>query len=595
MNRLFSLFLVLSVVLVSCTKETGGGGGPESTQITLNVSEARPLQILPVLVTGVDVYGSTYEGAIGGVEVTFVPSNSVTASSLVCVVPENVGTGIQMLSIDIDGQTLTESLNVLPNEAISTPIDVFDEFFADYTTADYAEFIDEVELQDALDDLRALPQSDQLIAAQMLANNRVVLDNIAQVIADAENQTGLGFGKTQSCDLLCIIGAATAVVGSFLAAPIVTAVGVGVLAGLVAKALKPVVTALWNKLATGVVAALRLGYDRMSYLTELVFDEADQMLSNKVEEMPDTIYLENGRPLKLAIKTVREPLISESNRSEYPEVGSFLDVYYKLEAFLQGTDYLVPALESGEVSDFAPDLDGFSISVDNPLVTVSPITGTPELAEVVFDSPQQGAHIFNFTYSYENEEGLVSSFTQTARLLNFGQYANWSGSGVSFSDTDSRNIVGETHTITGWIGREYEITLGNFSSRYTSPQTSGVETLNEVYFDLTRYTGPGVYPVADINVTPVVGISDASAKTNVQYDFSIGQIVGSNHCNFSETTGSYIGYSGTVTINDEEWVGTYLILEGVFNLTIDPLGGVSQPCTSPATFTGDFRVAANTQ
>lgn len=592
MKKAVWLALWVSVVLVSCKKDTGGGDGVDPVAISISALEVRPLQILPVAVSGVSLVNSGYNGAIGGMDVEFYPANEYAHSSLVCVVPENIGSGIQTITIDIDGQTLSSDVNVLPNETISTPEDVFDQFYADYTTTEYAEFIDETEFQSALDDLRALPETDRLIAAQMLANNRVVLDNIAQAIANAEAETGLSYGKVDaSCGILCIIGGATAVIGTFLSAPIATAVGIGVLAGLVAKALKPVVTALWNKLVTGVTAALRLGYDRMPYITELVYDQADQMISNKVEEIPDTIYLVKGSPLKLVVKTIREPIISENNRDEYTEVGSFLDMYYRLQDFLVGTDYQVPSLETGEVEDFALDLDDFSISVDNPLVTVSDITGTPELAEVSFDSPQAGAHIFNFTYTYVNDEGTESSFSQTARLLSFGLYTNWSGNGVTFSDTDPRNIVGNTIDIQYGGGRDYKITLGNVSSRHTSLQTSGTEILNQVYFHLMRYTGPGTYPVADVNVTPVSGIADVEAKTNLEFDFSTDQFVGSNGCSF-ETSDFFIGYSGTVTIDNEEWIGSYLILEGSFNLTVDAAYGTSPSCPSQATFTGDFRVAA---
>jgi hypothetical protein len=75
MNRLLSLFLLLSVVLVSCKKDTGGGEENEPTQITLNVGEARPLQILSAEITGTSIQAASYSGSIGEVEVEFYPSN----------------------------------------------------------------------------------------------------------------------------------------------------------------------------------------------------------------------------------------------------------------------------------------------------------------------------------------------------------------------------------------------------------------------------------------------------------------------------------------------------------------------------------------
>ena len=591
MNRILFFFL-LALALVSCTKESGGGDGPEQTQITLNVSEARPLQILTAGISGASVQGGTYFGSIGGIEVTFVPTNEQSTSSLVCVVPENVGAGMQTLTVEVDGETLTSDLTILPNETIGVPMDVFDQFYADYTTAEYAPFIDENELQTALDDLRALPESDRLIAAQMLANNRVVLDNIAQVIADAEAQTGLGFGKTQSCDMLCIIGAAAAVVGAFVTAPIGSAIGLGILAGYVARALKPVVTALWNKVVTGIVAAVRLGYDRMAYVTELVYDEADQMISNKVEEVPDTIFLENGRPLKLAIKTVREPIVSEDNRSEYAEVGVFLDAYYRLQNFLTGTEYQVPALESGEVEDFALDLDDFSISVDNPLVTVSEITGTPELAEVVFDSPQQGAHIFNFTYSYVNDEGTESNFTQTARLTNISTFGNWSGAGSSFSATNDQDLVSGVAEYDGNANAELRIWIGDRSGS-TLPEYTGVKALDELWFLIDGYNGPGTY--APYNPSTSNGIRQVSIYANGLYDYDTDEFVEDDLCWYLESGNMGEGIGGSVTITNEELIGPFLVLDGDFTIivTSDGVQNGDGNCSFPASVSGSFRTAVS--
>lgn len=598
MNRPFIVFLAMAITLFSCTKETGDGNGGNQVEMVLNSSEARPLQIITAEVTGIDLQNDGYSGTIGGVEVQLYHSGDLPSNSLVCLVPENVGTGIQTLSVELEGKTLTSNINVLANQTVTTPEDVFDAFYADFTTADYLEFIDESELQDALDVLRGLPESDRLVAAQMLANNRVVLDNIAQAIADAEAETGLGFGKTQSCDMLCIIGAATAVVGAFLSAPIASAVGLGVLAGYVARALKPVVTALWNKLVTGVGMALRLGYDRMAYITELVYDEAEQMIGNKVEAVPDTIFLENGTPLKLAIKTVREPLVQESNRETYPVVGGFLDAYYKLQNFLMNTEYVVPSLESGEVEAYALDLNKFSITVDNPLVVASEITGTPELAEVSFDSPQVGAHIFNFTYSYENDEGTVSSFTQTARLLNINRHINWSGMGTSFSDTDPRSMDVKTDVYQNQnmqSTRYVNLELGDFWHVNTPETFSGTVRVDRVYFRIDNYTGPGTYVPVTGNF-PDVGIMDVDIWNNVPYDMASGEWLWDNtdYCTYGESAYGQ-GFTASVTITNDEWIGPYLVMDGTFNITITTSGlSNSVSCGLPATFTGGFRVAAIT-
>lgn len=588
---LFLLLIGVLFTLQSCKKDDGNSSEP--IEISLNDTEARPLQILNIEVSGMDALNASYLGSIGEIETEFYPSNESNSSFLVCVVPEDISTGAHELSIEIDGSSYTSSINILANEPVSTPDDVFDQYYNDYTTAEYIDFIDEVELENALNELRALPQDEKILAAQMLANNRVILDDIAQLIADTESETGLEYGKQQACGVLCVIGGATAIIGAFISAPVVTAVGLGVLAGLVARALKPVLTALWEKVSTGVTSALRLGYDRMAYITELVYDEAIQMISNKTEQVPDTIYIENGSPLKLAIKTVREPLISESNRSTYTEVNAFLEAYYRLKSFLQGTDYQVPELESGEISDFAGDLNDFSISVDNSLVTVSNISGTPQLAEVSFDSPQEGAHIFNFTYSYENIEGTVSSFTQTARLLNINTYGSFNGPSVNFSASNNDELVNARI----YNGNQVRIWLGNASGSISPDSTGTTGEMDDLYLELSGYNGVGTYTAYSLNTGE--GISNFNSDVNLVYDYDIDDFGGANHCSyFSGAVGGNgsEGISGSVTITDEEQIGPYLVLEGSFDITLTVDANTHTlgqgTCNLPATFTGNFRVAA---
>lgn len=594
MRKALLVVMWVSVVVTACKKDGGDGtDGSDPVALSITASDVRPQQILSVAISGTELYENTYQGTLGEEQLELFPANEFTSNTLVCVVPANVGTGVQSLVVNVEGQSLSTTVNVLPNEVITTPEDVFDQFYADYTTPEYTDFIDEAEFQEALDELRALPESDRLIAAQMLANNRVVLDNIAQTIADAEAQTGLGFGRglNANCDILCAIGAATAVVGAFLSAPIASAVGIGVLAGYVARALKPVVSALWNKLVTGLTAALRLGYDRMAYVTELVYDEADQMISNKVEEVPDTIYLENGSPLKFAIQTVREPIIAEENRSEYPVVGAFLDAYYQLVNLLSGTEYQVPQLQTGEVQDYALDLDDFSISVDNPLVTVSEISGTPELAQVSFDSPQQGAHIFNFTYSYRNDEGLETSFTQTARLLNINTFGSWTGVNTSFSAQNDDYLLNGAIDEDGFYGTRVRLWMGA-SAGSTSPDCTGVVIMDELFLMLVGYDGPGTYNAYTTGSGR--GISSVDVDENLEYDYDLDEFGGDENCTYySGNPGE--GISGTVTITDQEWIGPYLVVDGSLNVTLTQDASVyshgEANCGLPASFTGDFRLA----
>lgn len=255
------------------------------------------------------------------------------------------------------------------------------------------------------------------------------------------------------------------------------------------------------------------------------------------------------------------------------------------------------------MEDFALDLDDFFISVDNPLVTVSEISGTPELAEVTFDSPQQGAHVFDFTYSYTNEEGMESSFTQTARLLNINEYANWSGAGVNFSDTRDRSINGASSVIEyelGVFGRYFNVELGNFHSDIGQNEiTSGIVRVNQLDFRLENYDGVGVYN--GVSLDPLSrGVSYVSIGTNHPWELNATGHefldTYTDYCNFG--SGEYNQYqNSTVTITDEEIIGPYRVIEGSFSITITEGGYVdpSATCTLPATFTGDFRLAVDNE
>lgn len=595
-HRYLLIIFVFALNLFSCVKEKPDNSYYGTVSLTPLTSEVRPLQMLSFYVENYNVQDGNVSATLGGIELELYPQDEYNDKMLVALVPEGISTGTNSLEGNVNGTPFSASINVLPNVSITSPSDVFDQFYSDFTTAEYADYVDETELSAALNELRSLPDAEKLYAAQMLANNRLILDNIAQVMADAEALTGLGFNKS-ACDILCVLGASAGVIGAFISAPIVSAVGIGVLTGLVARALKPVIVGLWNKAVDGITAAIRLGYDRMAYITELVYDPALQMINNKTQALPDTIYLENGSPLKLAIKTVRQPIVTEANRDSIAEVGTFLDLYYKLKAKLYGSEFNVPELETEETEDFALDLDNFSVSVDNSLVTVSQITGTPELAEISFDSPQEGAHVFNFTYSYQNDEGEITQFTQTARLLNITEYTNWSGMGISFSDTDPRSATGTTDTYEpdpGNVVRWFTVDLGNFWHVNDSSYT-GLIRVNQVGFRIGSYTGPGTYNTATYNGNALVGISDIDIDNDVPFDKSTRDWLWGNtdYCVYAES-GTGTGNTTTVTITNEEQIGPYLVIEGNFNITINNDGYHSPTsCSLPASFSGDFRVAGN--
>ena len=61
MKKALWLALWVSVVLVACKKDTGGGDGVGPVEMSISASEVRPLQILPVAVSGVDMVNAAYQ------------------------------------------------------------------------------------------------------------------------------------------------------------------------------------------------------------------------------------------------------------------------------------------------------------------------------------------------------------------------------------------------------------------------------------------------------------------------------------------------------------------------------------------------------
>jgi len=593
MTRYLLLFSMLVVGLCACKDDPDDSPAQQAT-MSLNVIEAMPLQVVTASVQGFEVGPAEYDGQVGGVSTVFVRSSEFALSTLSFIVPADLLPGAHVVEVDLMGDRLSATLQVMSGAMISDPDAVFDAFYDDYTSPAFAPLIDGQEFLSAINDLKALPEADKLMAAQMLANNRVAIDRLAVALADAEELTGQSFGKTEDCDAICKLGAIATVAGAFLASPAITAVGAGIFVGLVIRAFKPVVSALFAKLREAFSFGLQLGYDRMAYTYDLLFDPDDFTISNKVTDLPDTLFISGGQVLQLAIRTVREPLVSENNRDTYPVVGTLLDLYYRIQDAVAGSGSTLPPLMSGEVAAFPTGLEGFSISVDNPLVVPSAITGTPDLARVSFSTTQDGAHPFTFTYSYTNELGEVTSFSQPCRIFDISEYGYWSGPGVNFSSTDPDYITGHTgdygeYDPTVW----FTIEMSNFE-QVNEPGGPDFINLDAVSLRLEDFNGIGTYTSAagtaigtSVNASSPFDVSGEDFCGDPNLCAYRGDIEGNHQITVNITEH---------TVYDVETVfGKPIVVAGDFTLTMFNQGSVScfgSACALPATFSGTFRTVA---
>lgn len=487
------LLLALTIFTISnftsCKRDSSNNNNNTTEKLEFDLTEARPYQPISAVYKGGALRNQSYTGTIGSSEIVLgIAEGDNSNSVLVGLIPENVSVGAKVISIDIDGTTYTHNITILQNETVANPDALFDDFLATYTAAEYAQYFDDMaDFQAAINELKALPEADKQIAAQILANNKVAVDALAQSIRNAELNAGVNFGKNSSgCDAPCKIGAVAAVLGTVLSSPALATVGTGIIVALVLKRIViPVIKALINKAIEGIKFALSLGYDRMATIAEMVYDTFLKEISNKTLALPDTIVLERGEPLKLSLKTIREPLIQESNRSQYAFVNSFLDLYNQVKAKLVPLQLALPAINEGqEVRDYATSLDGFAINVQgNSNVTVSPITGTPQQARVTFNATQSGPQPFTFTYSYKNERNETTSFTQRAKfkVVPFELKGFWKL--IYYTDT-TRTTIGEVTLIDFQNGAEdlgLPISITSYPSGNVSDQTGSPDTWNQSF------------------------------------------------------------------------------------------------------------------
>lgn len=411
---------LLVLLLANCSKNNDS----YTYNIQFDVDEARPYQPITILKIASDYYThqESYTATLGAEEIVFnrpeINYSFSNEEAFVGYVPGNINPGTYELVIEIDGETYTHEIDILPNEIVVDPDILFSDFEQKYVNSDIFNYIeDTVDFKLALQELKSLQGDDKELAAQILANNIPAVEAIELALADAEQNTGRDFGKV-GCDIPCKVGAVTAVLGAVLSAPALTAIGTGVLATLVIKRIIiPVVKALIKKVYDAVVFTLNLGYDRMATVAEMVYDSAANLISNKTQALPDTLFVERGKALNLSIKTLREPIVKWDNRGAYAFVDDFFKVYDILIAKLSIIGLGLPGVSAGTVSDYPADLDGFSMEVDNPNVTVSNITGSTELASVTFNSSMSSELVFTFTYSYTNDLNEKSNISQLCKLV----------------------------------------------------------------------------------------------------------------------------------------------------------------------------------
>lgn len=415
------LFLFSAILLAACTKDDAQTGSENKTiSFNINNDQLRPLQVASVYMGEEDFTLSEYTGMLGDFEVSFKSINSKTLSFLV---PEEISPGTVKLQLDVNGTQYSSEVKILENINFSDPQLVFENFYQQYYTNEFLN-IDRQSWEEVKAQFESLNEEEKRKAAQMLLNNRQLLDNLEIELKNfysgyRNSNPESSQTKMAESNKLAIAGLTVALVGALITSPVVAAVGAGITVGLalevVIKSFKIITDAAMPKVYQALEVTYGLGYNRMAYTTELVYDAAERRILNKEQELPSQIVLREKEKLNLSVQLVTTPLVSEENRGEYDIVDELLDSISKLQEMLSGY-FEIPGPPMEEFARFAENLQNFSVSVDNPDVEVSELSGTPEDASVFFETEKLEDQEFTFTYSYENEEGEISSISQGIKL-----------------------------------------------------------------------------------------------------------------------------------------------------------------------------------
>lgn len=136
--------------------------------------------------------------------------------------------------------------------------------------------------------------------------------------------------------------------------------------------------------------------------------------------------------------------------------------------------------------------------------------------------------------------------------------------------------------------------MGSSSVSTLNESLTGIYTLERVFIYIADFQGAGTYTA--YSQSSGAGISDFQVSANHWYNYDTDEYIEDNHCWFTRGNTSGQGITGSVTITTSEYIGSRLVVDGNFNITLteeanDYSNGPA--CALPVAVTGDFRVATD--
>lgn len=228
-----SYLLACLLLLAGCLKSNPAG---HDAAVTLDARTARPFEIVPLELPGGALTSTTYEAKLDKQKVVL---HRQGARALLLLVPD-LAPGTYALTFKADGTSYTGRLTVVPGEEVAEPQAYFSSVVA---RLDESPVLGRTSaMAQVIQRFEALAPADQRVAAQVIANNDVVHEQLrleleAYLKLEAAARGGAlpgGAGKGADCNARCLIAqfAKITLAGAALAAAS-PALGVGLAIGAV--------------------------------------------------------------------------------------------------------------------------------------------------------------------------------------------------------------------------------------------------------------------------------------------------------------------------------------------------------------------------
>lgn len=502
-------------------------------------------------------------GEISDTEIELYKANDTT---LLFIMPD-ISSGNSVLNVFIDENEYAVSFNILESVQIDDPAVYIDNYFNSFTIPEGEDY-DEIrnELDELLDEFNSLNHQDKIQAAQVIAANRAILDEVNTIIDDLLSYSS---NKQLSCNQIertakvkCLVLNYTIVIAK-LATPVV---GLSLWGGTVGSPILGVGSAagafiggsvgilIVKKFMKNTLAKSSEIWNNLSYST---FEPYEVMINTN-----KTTYDNNvEKDIDLIIKyvNIQDKQYSQSWLSNFMfYFGEFRNYWSEL------MDTSPPDFaELIQDEDFADNFDFLSISVLNNPNVIGVLSGSVENLKVQFTTQEAQNQSFTYRITYNDgefvkhisttselkveEENLVAEFDYYPQPVLINQAVNFVDNS-SGSPTDWSWNFGNGSTSSSQNPSIVYSNKGNYAVRLIVQRGDLRDTL-------IKTVNVGEIPVANFTGNPtligpggVVNFTDQSTGDITNWNWNFGDVVG-NSTSTAQNPSHQYNYYGEYTVS----------------------------------------------